>query len=88
MKQSFLQKCLQQKHTRKWDYQKLLTLKKYNRGHEIRWAETLEKEISESNWSKYYQNNCLSVIETSLRDFQYQILTRSIPTNRFLFKCK
>ena len=72
MKQNFLQNFVQQKHTSKWVYQKLQTLNKYNRGHEIKWAETLEKEISESNWSKYYQNNFQSVIETSLRDFQYQ----------------
>ena len=88
MKQIFLQTFLQQKHTSKWVYQKLRTLNKYNRGHEVKWAETLGREISKSDWSKYYRNNFQSVIETSLRDFQYQILTRSIPTNRFLSKCK
>ena len=87
MKQILPQTFLQQ-YTSKWVYQKLRALNKYNRGHEIKWAETLGREISESNWSKYYQNNFQSVIETSLRDFQYQILTRSIPTNRFLSKCK
>ena len=88
MKLTFLQSFLQQKQTSKWVYQKLRTLNKYNRGHEIKWAEILGREISESDWSKYYRNNFQSVIETSLRDFQYQILTRSIPTNRFLSKCK
>ena len=88
MKQIFLQNFLQQKHTSKWVYQKLRTLNNYNRGHETKWAETLGKQISEADWSKYYRNNFQSVIETSLRDFQYQILTRTIPTNRFLSRCK
>ena len=71
MKQSFIKTFLQQKHPSKWVYKKFQTLNEYHRGHEIKWAEILDKEISESDWSKYYQ-----------------IVTRTIPTNRFLSRCK
>ena len=41
----------------------------------------------ETVWPAFYKNNYQSVIETSLRSFQYQILTRTIPTNKFLARC-
>ena len=53
----------------------------------MKWSETLKKEMSELDWPKYYQNIYQSVTETTLRDFQYKILTRTIPTNKYLARC-
>ena len=88
MNQRLLQNLLQQKQVSKWAYKKMRSLANYSRGHELKWAEILEKEIDKSEWTKYYQNNYLSVIEASLRAFQYNILLRTIPTQKFLAKCK
>ena len=47
--------------------------------------------------SKEYTNKCIgswnkvyfkATIESKLQDFQYKILTRTLVTNRWLFKCK
>ena len=88
MEQGWLAKLVQQKYPSKWVYKKLASLVEYSRGHEAKWANILEIDIPESDWSKYYLNNHHSTVKVSLRDFQYQILTRIIPTNRFLAKCK
>ena len=86
MNQCLLQNLLQQKKLAN-GYIKMRSLDNYSRGHEIKWADILEKK-NQSEWTKFYQNNYLSVIETSLRAFQYQILLTTIPTQNFLAKCK
>ena len=82
MKQCLLEKLLQQKHPSKWAYKKITSSINYSRGHEAKWANILETDIPEGDWSKLYLHNHLSMIKISLRDFQYQILTRTVPTNR------
>ena len=88
IKQCLLNKLVQEKRVSKWAYQKIRSSDKFCRGHEAKWANILKIDIPESDWSKIYVNNKHSVIKTSLMSFQYQILTRTIPTNSFLVKCK
>ena len=60
----------------------------YFKRYDIKWSEILEKKIRRSEWTKLYQNNYLSVTETSQRGFQYQILLTTIPAQKYLAKCK
>ena len=45
------------------------------------------KDIKEADWLKLYQDNYNSVIELSLRAFQYQTLLRAISTKNILARC-
>ena len=59
-----------------------------NRKSEQKWTERLEIDADGSFWTDTYcwPNKCTR--ETKLRNFQYKLTTRILPTNKFLFKCK
>ena len=38
-------------------------------------------------WEIIYTNNFKCILKSSLRAFQYQIILRKLPTNKFLFRC-
>ena len=49
MKQCLLERLVQQKHPSKWVYKKITSSIKYSRGHEAKWANTLETDIPEGD---------------------------------------
>ena len=51
-------------------------------------GKNLEIETDENFWADVYNTQVKSTKETSLRNFQYKLLTRILPTNKFLYKCK
>ena len=57
------------------------------RNHEAKWEKILEMNIEEKNWKKIYGVNFESCVELSLRAFQYSILLRTVPTNKYLVRC-
>ena len=59
----------------------------FKRGHEEKWNTVINLEI-EPRWKILYNNNFESCIESSLRAFKYNILLRTLPTNKYLFICK
>ena len=59
----------------------------FQRNHHLKWSNIVGRVIDEKEWAKYYMCNSTSCIETRMRNFQYQILLRSLPTNRYLKQC-
>ena len=40
------------------------------------------------NWNEVYNMPYIATIDTLIQSFQYKIINRTIPTNKFLFKCE
>ena len=55
---------------------------------EQKWEKNLEIETEDNFWWDVYKTQVKCTKETNLRNFQYKLLTRIIPTNKFLYKCK
>ena len=70
----------------KWVYSKRLE-EQYCRGHEEKWESIMSENNREIDWNKIYTNNFICNVESSLRAFQYQVILRTLPTNKFLLKC-
>ena len=87
VKQNILEKVILAPKVCKFVYQNLVEQVKINRGHETKLELVLDVDIEESKWKKIYSINFESSIESSLRAFQYNILLRTIPTNKHLFRC-
>ena len=54
--------------------------------HEYKWTNVFEE--NNLNWKDIYTIPIKTTIDTKLRDFQYKFITRILPTNTFLYKCK
>ena len=52
-----------------------------------RWNNRLSIQLHSSVWQELFSVNFKATIESKLRAFQYKILTRTIVTNSWLFKC-
>ena len=87
VKQNILEKVIVAAKVCKFVYQNLIKQVKINRGHETKWELVLDVEIEEHQWKKIYSINFESCIESSLRAFQYNILLRTLSTNRHLARC-
>ena len=46
------------------------------------------EDFNEAIWEHFYSVNFQSTIDSKLRSFQYKLLHRAIPTNKYLFQCK
>ena len=57
------------------------------RKHEAKWEKVLEINIEEKMWRRIYGANFESCVESSLRAFQYNIVLRTVPTNKYLMRC-
>ena len=51
-----------------------------------KWNEALTIETNCNMWSEFLSANFRAIIESKLQAFQYKILTRTLVTNRWLFK--
>ena len=47
-----------------------------------------EEQFQNIKWKKAYTTYIKSTISSKLRIFQYKYITRTIPTNKWLYKCK
>ena len=72
----------------KGTYVKFQQGKHFQRSHKQKWANILNKDINEELWCKLFSSNFRCTIESKLRSFQYQILLRSLPTNKSLKEWK
>ena len=82
-----MNKFLKNKHVNKFLYgQQFKQDATLDIKHENKWQGIFEE--SSLNWKHIYLAPIKSTIDTILREFQYKFLTRIIPTNSFLYKCK
>ena len=84
--QPLIQTLCAQKYVTKWAYQKRVK-PLFCRGHEEKWELLLADSCTAIEWETVYSNNFKCNTESSLRAFQYQIVLRTVPTNKFLFRC-
>ena len=52
------------------------------------WNKVLSLDIPRTEWQELFSMNFKATLESKLRAFQYKILTRTLVTNSWLFKCK
>ena len=88
VKQTFLERILNVQKVSHFVYVNIRSRAEYNRGHEEKWAVILNKNLDTNMWSEIYLNNFRCCVDSSMRAFQYSILLRTVPTNKFLFRCK
>ena len=88
VKQKVLEDILIVTKVCKFVYHKMIGALEFERGHEEKWKTAINLEIDQPRWKIFYNNNYESCIESSLRAFKYSILLRTLPTNKYLFKCK
>ena len=55
--------------------------------HEAKWCQVLQDHADLFPWPKYYSLNFQCTIGSKMRAFQYKILLRVIPTNKYLKLC-
>ena len=75
---------LKSKHVNKLLYAIQLNSMKSSRKFRKKW----EDQFQNIQWKKVYTTNLRSKISSKLRNFQYKFLTRTIPINKWLYKCK
>ena len=63
------------------------TIATRNEKAEQKWSNNLQIEYNEQVWKEVYASNFKCTKETKLRNFQYKILSRILPTNKFLYRC-
>ena len=85
VKQTFLERILNVQKVSHFVYVNVRSRAKYNRGHEEKWAVILNKNLNTNMWSESYLNNFRCCVDSSMRAFQYSILLRTVPTNKFVF---
>ena len=69
-------------------YQKFLEKEQVIRPHKQKWSLALTENIQEEDWEYFYKSNFQCTIDSKLRSFQYKVLLRAIPTNKYLLQCK
>ena len=69
-------------------YQTFLKKLQVTRPNKQKWALVLGEDFNEGIWEHFYSVNFQSTIDSKLRSFQYKLLHRAIPTNKYLFQCK
>ena len=86
-KETLLHKTLNKRHVNKFLYQQQLQKEEIaDIKHESKWTNIFEE--NNLNWKDIYITPIKPTIDTKLRDFQYKFITRILPTNTFLYKCK
>ena len=58
------------------------------RPHIQKWSDIISEDLDSQSWSSFFSVNFQCPMEVKMRAFQYQILMRSIPTNKYLKICK
>ena len=88
LKQKCLEKVIAATKVNKMVYQNLMGQEKNTpvRNHEPKW-EKFWRNIEDKKWKKIYGVNFESCVEKSLRAFQYSILLRTVPRNKYVMQC-
>ena len=68
-------------------YWKFIDLVKTEKVFINKWNNILEESFTKDEWKDFFQLNFKATIENKLRAFQYKILTRVLPTKRYLMLC-
>ena len=69
-------------------YRHMLENNSRQRSHEAKWCQILQCQHDSFPWSDYYSLNFQCTIDSKMRAFQYKVLLRIIPTNKYLKVCK
>jgi len=69
-------------------YTKLLDHTITTNVNEAKWNTILGDNLDSDMWTAFYKSTFSATVENKLRSFQYQILKRSLVTNKFLNICK
>ena len=54
---------------------------------EIKWESIFQDYNLSLEWKTIYKNIYITTIDTTIRNFQYKIIMRILPTNTLLYKC-
>ena len=83
---TILRQLMNTKHTNKYVYNLLQKKRKHpDKKSETKWAEQFHDE--NLNWKTIYTSSLRATKDIKLQNFNYKLLMRIIPTNRFLLKC-
>ena len=69
-------------------YSYMLSKNCKHRSHETKWQQVLQPYTRSLSWHQYYSCNFECTVDSKMRAFQYKILLRIIPTNKYLKLCK
>ena len=84
VQQNVLDRLLKMNKICKVTYLKFLDNVQIYRSHITKWQTILQEEIDNEMWQAFYSVNFACTIESKMRAFQYRILMRIIPTNKYL----
>ena len=68
-------------------YVNMLSKKCTHRSHEIKLLHVLQDHVTELQWPSYYSVNFQCTIDNRMRAFQCKMLSRILPTNKYLKMC-
>ena len=89
---SLMQKCminiLNKMSICQWVYWSFINSKQDTNKCMSNWNKVLSLDIPRTEWQELFSMNFKATLESKLRAFQYKILTRTLVTNSWLFKCK
>ena len=88
IKQPAMTELLQMTRVCKGAYWKLIASTEIKRNHISKWSQDLNTTITSEDMSEYFSINFKCTVEVKMRSFQYKILHRVLPTNKFLKLCK
>ena len=86
--QEVLESLLKMRKVCKESYSYMLSKNFKHRSHETKWCQVLQPYTVLFPWHKYYSMNFQCTLDSKMRAFQYKILLRIIPTNKYLKLCK
>ena len=82
---SLLENIKSKKKVTKILYKKCVENKTIEVKHKEKWENLFNKQL---NWKEIYKMPYIATIDTSIQAFQFKLINRIIPTNKYLFNCK
>ena len=86
--QEVIDSLLKMRKVCKESYSYMLSKDCKHRSHESKWCQVLQTHTRSFPWHEYYSCNFQCTVDSKMRAFQYKILLRIIPTNKYLKMCK
>ena len=85
--QDILEQLLKMNKVCQETYKHMLHKNSRQRSHETKWGQIFQCPPDMLPWRKYYSLNFNCTIDSKMRAFQYRLLLRIIPTNKYLKVC-
>ena len=85
--QDVLESLLKMHKVCKETYSYMLRNNPRQRSHEAKWSQILQCQLETLPWKEYYSLNFHCTIDSKMRAFQYKLLLRIIPNNKYLKVC-